>query len=335
MAPKIFATGVSGYIGGAALDAIVSAHPDYEITALVRDPKKATAITAKYPNVKTVDGNLDSGSIIEEESSKADIVLHFADCDHVPSAKSIVAGLSKRTGTSYLIHTSGSAILIDLTQTEKLGKVDSKVFDDIKDVAEITSFSEAEHPHRNVDKIVIEANSATLKVAIVCPPTIYGEGAGTGNTRSNQVPNITSQILTRKGGFQLADGTAIWSNVHVRDLANLYLLLTEDAVAGGKKASWGPEGYYLAENGQHAWGKLAATIATKAKALGYLKSDAVDTLSNEEILKMHPWGPVLWGSNSRSVASRARKELGWTPTSPSLDETLDFVIKQEAKKLGL
>lgn len=50
---------------------------------------------------------------------------------------------------------------------------------------------------------------------------------------------------------------------------------------------------------------------------------------------MHPWGPVLWGSNSRSVASRARKELGWTPAGPSLDETLDFVIKQEANKLGL
>lgn len=50
---------------------------------------------------------------------------------------------------------------------------------------------------------------------------------------------------------------------------------------------------------------------------------------------MHAFGPILWGSNSRSVASRARKELGWVPAGPPLDETLDSVIDQEAKKLGL
>lgn len=244
-------TGVSGYIGGTALDRIISAHPEYDITALVRDPQKATAITTKYPNVKTVSGDLDSGSLIEGESSKADIVLHFADCDHVPSAKSIVAGLSKRATPSYLIHTSGSAILIDMSLTEKFGGYDPKVFDDVKDIAELTSFSEAEHLHRDVDKVIIGSNSNTLKTAIVCPPTIYGAGSGAGNTRSNQVPNLTNKILQRKRAFQVTEGKAIWSNVHVDDLAKLYLLLTEDAVAGGKKATWGAEGYYLSENGEH------------------------------------------------------------------------------------
>lgn len=71
------------------------------------------------------------------------------------------------------------------------------------------------------------------------------------------------------------------------------------------------------------------------KTKGYIKSDAVVSLSIEEVTKIHPFGPVLWGSNSRSVASRARKELGWNPVAPSLDETLDAVIDAEVKILGL
>ena len=246
-------TGASGYIGGTALDVIIKAHPEYEITALVRSPEKGSAVTKKYPNVKIVSGDLDSGSLIEEESSKADIVLHFADCDHVSSAKSIVAGLAKRATPSYLIHTSGTAILADINLASEFGKAASdKIYDDIDNVQEITSLPESGHLHRDVDSIVIGANSNTVRTAIVCPPTIYGPGSGSGNIRSNQVPGLVKSSLERGQAFQVANGATIWNNVHVQDLANLYLLLTEAAAQpGGGKATWGPEGYYFAENGEH------------------------------------------------------------------------------------
>jgi nucleoside-diphosphate-sugar epimerase len=336
MTPKIFATGASGYIGGTALDVIITKHPEYEITALIRDPKKGIALTTKYPSVKIVAGTLDSGDIIKEESSKADIVLHFADCDHVPSAKSIVAGLSERTAPSYLIHTSGSAILVDITRTDEFGKFAAeKIYDDIKDVGEITSLPLTGHLHRDVDIVILGANSSTLKTAIVCPPTIYGRGSGSGNNRSNQVPGLTQQTLKRGEAFQVAEGKSVWNNVHINDLANHYLLLVEDAATGGKNATWGTKGYYFSENGEHAWGELAAKIAAKAKAKGYLKTDNVASLSNEEIAKINPFGAILWGSNSRGTASRAGKFLGWKPVGPSLDDTLDDLIDSEAKSLGL
>lgn len=71
------------------------------------------------------------------------------------------------------------------------------------------------------------------------------------------------------------------------------------------------------------------------KAKGHIESDAVLPLSIEEVTNIHPFGAILWGSNSRSVASRARKELGWNPVAPSLDEILDALIDAEAKNLGL
>jgi N-acetyl-gamma-glutamylphosphate reductase len=72
---KIFATGVTGYIGGDALFAIARAHPDYDVTCLVRNSDKGALVAKDYPKFKLVYGDLDAVNVIEEESKKADIVL--------------------------------------------------------------------------------------------------------------------------------------------------------------------------------------------------------------------------------------------------------------------
>lgn len=50
-------------------------HPDYEYTALVRTEDKAKQVTTKYPNVKTVIGNLDNYDLIKEQAATNDIIL--------------------------------------------------------------------------------------------------------------------------------------------------------------------------------------------------------------------------------------------------------------------
>jgi uncharacterized protein YbjT (DUF2867 family) len=67
-------TGATGYVGGDALYAIVKAHPEYEITALVRNSDKGAQVAVDYPKVKLVYGDLDSTDLLEEESKKADVV---------------------------------------------------------------------------------------------------------------------------------------------------------------------------------------------------------------------------------------------------------------------
>jgi nucleoside-diphosphate-sugar epimerase len=80
---------------------------------------------------------------------------------------------------------------------------------------------------------------------------------------------------------------------------------------------------------------LAKKIAEKAKVKGYLKTNDVVSLSVDDIKEIHPFGAVLWGTNSRGKASRARKVLGWAPKGAPLEETLDALIDSEAKLLGL
>lgn len=75
LSDQIHSTGTTGYIGGDGLYAISNAHPDWELSALVRNKDKAAVLSSKYPKIRVVHGDLDSSDIIEEEVKKADIVF--------------------------------------------------------------------------------------------------------------------------------------------------------------------------------------------------------------------------------------------------------------------
>lgn len=68
-------TGASGYIGGDVLHVLKTAHPEYECSVLLRDSTKAASVTERYPDVRVVLGDLDSASLIEQEVSRADVVV--------------------------------------------------------------------------------------------------------------------------------------------------------------------------------------------------------------------------------------------------------------------
>ncbi|KAK6417826.1 hypothetical protein LTR95_017280, partial [Oleoguttula sp. CCFEE 5521] len=92
MAIKIFITGTTGYIAGDTFSLLQSKHPEYEYSALVRSEDKARLVKKAYPSTRTVIGGLDDSELLQEEASKADIVLHAADAsDHEGAAKAIAA----------------------------------------------------------------------------------------------------------------------------------------------------------------------------------------------------------------------------------------------------
>jgi uncharacterized protein YbjT (DUF2867 family) len=68
-------TGATGYIGGDILYALADAHPEYEISALVRNSDKGAVVASKFAKVRLVYGGLDDAKVLEEESAKADIVI--------------------------------------------------------------------------------------------------------------------------------------------------------------------------------------------------------------------------------------------------------------------
>ncbi len=92
---------------------------------------------------------------------------------------------------SFYIHTSGAFLLATPELARKtFGEASTKVSDDWDGISDVLSVPDSA-PHRSADKIVIEANRADIKTAIVCPPTIYGQGRGPSNQRSHQIPEMT------------------------------------------------------------------------------------------------------------------------------------------------
>jgi hypothetical protein len=86
-------TGATGYIGGDALYTLVKAHPDWEISALVRSKEKGNMVTSQHPSVRLVHGDLDSAQLLEEEAAKADIVFRMAIPSELLSCWLFILGL--------------------------------------------------------------------------------------------------------------------------------------------------------------------------------------------------------------------------------------------------
>lgn len=339
--PKLFITGATGYIGGEVLYALTHAFPSLSITALVRNSTKGATVASQYPKIRLVYGDLSSAELIAAEAQAADIVVHTANCDDEASARAIIQGMSQKPAgeKGYLIHTSGTGILCWQDYERKsYGEENDKVYNDWEGVGEMLQIPDSA-VHRNVDKIVLAAHAqypSKISTAIVCPPCIYGPGRGPDNQRSMQVYRMAENVLKRGKSFQVREGKNKWTEVHVQDLAGVYVALVEAALSqGGGRATWNEEGYYFAENGEFVWGDVARAVAKAAMEKGFIKRDDVESIGVEEADQLTEAGSYLWGMNSRARAVRARKLLGWKPKEKKLFDTIPDIVDSEARLLGL
>ncbi|KAF9439170.1 hypothetical protein BGZ76_010069 [Entomortierella beljakovae] len=332
MAPiKVFITGITGYIGSTTLDLLLNKErtaaldapgipPRFTFRALVRSPEVAEK-DIRPLGVEPIIGSLDDLDILEREAQNADIVLSFADADHLPSIKAILKGLkhTPRPADSrkrpILIHTSGTGVLLD----NAFGAFSSTTIYHDNDTALLSSLPPTQL-HRDVDLEVISPSLVGhVDTYIVAPPTIWGYGTGAGNHISHQIPLQVRVSLKNKQALQIGNGLNIWSKVHVIDLAHFYVTLLEHAMTepqeGVGKLPKNEDAYYFAQEGDDfKYGEVAQEIAHSFKRLGINDSDAVTSTSQEEELK---WWPaksgIFIGGNSRSRSVKGRELLGWEP----------------------
>lgn len=67
--------GATGHIGGAVLDLLITSYPKISINTLVRTSELGHELVARYPNVTTIVGDLNSYAVLESMSRDADIVI--------------------------------------------------------------------------------------------------------------------------------------------------------------------------------------------------------------------------------------------------------------------
>lgn len=217
------------------------------------------------------------------------------------------------------------------------GPVPEQKYHDINDIERIVTLPDEAH-HRDVDIRVQKAISPSVKVAIICPPTIYGKGSGVLNTRSIQVPDMVKGTLVKGFAPIVGAGKTEWDNIHIDDLADLYVRIveaTQDPTKNNNPKIFGLHGYFFAANGVHKWSDIAKWIAEEARRQGYLPESLTKSVTQKEVEEMDGVSTPSYGQNSKGVPERAKKYLGWQPTRDSLKEQIPNLVHQEAKTLGL
>jgi nucleoside-diphosphate-sugar epimerase len=143
-------------------------------------------------------------------------------------------------------------------------------------------------------------------------------------------------ILTEEFVPTIGQGKARWNNIHVSDLAHLFVLLTEAAVDKNVDAKlWNQQGYYLVENGEHIWAELARLMGKRAKELGLVAKELEErNLSKDKAMEQAGFEAVSWGFNSRGKAERAKKVVGWQPSGPSIEDCVDEILKDEKGRIN-
>jgi nucleoside-diphosphate-sugar epimerase len=120
---------------------------------------------------------------------------------------------------------------------------------------------------------------------MLMPPLIFGRGAGPFNTISIQIPSMVRGALAAKKSGMVKDCTAVWSHVHVQDLAELYkLLFTKVFIekAGEEQVPSGKNGIYFAETGEASWVSVAEEVGKVGKELGKLKTEKLEEIDIQE-----------------------------------------------------
>ena len=287
---KIFITGASGFVGGTVARRLLDA--GHSVRGLVRDAGKAEQLKAL--GIEPVLGSLEDSDLLVREARSADGVINAADSDHLPAIEALVEGL--RGSDKPLLHTSGSSVIGDDARGNRLSE---SIFD------EDTPFvvEAAKQPRRDIDLRVLDAANEGIRAVVLCPSNIYGSGTGL-NPRSVQIPFLVDQARETNVVRIVGQGVNRWSNVHIEDVVELYLLALHKAPAGA---------FYFIENGEASFAEIGGAIARRLK-LGPVQSWTAEEAA-ERWGKRHAYYTL--GSNSRVRAKRARKELGWAPRHTS------------------
>ena len=294
----VFLTGATGYFGGTIAQKLIQA--GHDVVGLIREGGRATGEEMKTRGIKPVIGTLDDLDVLAEQAAAADVIINTANVDHRPSVDVFLKAIEDKM--KMLVQTGGSAIVADCAE----GEPSDKIYDESSPISPLPL-----RVDRNQTKDdVLAAGARGLRAVVVAPPMVYGGGLGV-NSESIQIPMMINVAKKYGAARYVGKGANRWSNCHIEDLADMYMLAMEKGVPGG---------YYYAENGEEDMKTICQSIS---KMLGY--GDKIQSIGIEQAREDYGTVPAdySFGSNSRVRGVRAREELGWAPHQPSLLEEIE------------
>jgi nucleoside-diphosphate-sugar epimerase len=283
---KVALTGANGFIGSHILTELHSG--GHQVTALVRDDGQAAAAADRGAIPVVVD--LYDRPAVTKVLDGADGAIHTASPGDATSANldaaviDAVTSAFGGTGRPYL-HISGEWIYGPNTA--------------------ITERSALHAPPMVAWKPPIEdrvLDAEQMRGVVVVAGVAYGDGGG-------GIPGLLLGSPRDENGrlVMLGTGQQHWSTVHAADLADFFRRALEDESARGR---------YIVANG------VDPTVAelTEAAAVAAGAPGAVPGSAEEARARLGDYFAEVLLLDQGTDTARARDELGWDPSHPSLTE---------------
>jgi len=277
-------TGATGFIGSHVL-ADLYKH-GHEVTALVRDDAQAEAVTARGATPVVVD--LYDRPTVARLLGRADGAIHTASPGDATSANldsavaDAVIDAFAGTGKPYL-QISGLWIYGANPSITEASPVNAPA---------MVAWKEP------IERRVLGATG--VRGAVIVSSVAYGDGGGA-------IPGLLLGSPRDDAGrlIMLGTGQQHWSTVHAADLADFFRRVLEDESAHGR---------YVIGNG------VNPTVAelTQAAAVAAGAPGAVPGSDGEARGRLGDYFAEVLLLDQGTDAARARAELGWHPTHPSL-----------------
>jgi nucleoside-diphosphate-sugar epimerase len=283
---KVVLTGATGFIGSHVL-ADLYKH-GHEVTALVRDDAQADTVAAR--GATPVVADLYDRPAVASLLGTADGAIHTASPGDATSADldsavvDAVTGAFAGTGKPYL-QISGLWIY---------GANPSITEDSPVNAPAMVSWKEP------IERRVLGATD--IRGVVIVSSVAYGDGGG-------GIPGLLLGSPRDDAGdlVMLGTGQQHWSTVHAADLADFFRRALENESARGR---------YVIGNGVHP------TVAelTQAAAVAAGAPGAVPGSDDEARARLGDYFAEVLLLDQGTDAARARTELGWYPSHPSLSD---------------
>ena len=283
---KVVLTGATGFVGSHVL-ADLYKH-GHEVTALVRDDAQADTVAARGATPVVID--LYDRPAVARLLGNADGAIHTASPGDATSADldsavvDAVTGAFAGTGKPYL-PISGLWIYGANPAITETSPVNAPA---------MVSWKEP------IERRVLGATD--IRGVVIVSSVAYGDGGG-------GIPGLLLGSPRDDAGHlvMLGTGQQHWSTVHAADLADFFRRALENESARGR---------YVIGNGVHP------TVAelTQAAAVAAGAPGAVPGSDDEARARLGDYFAEVLLLDQGTDAARARTELGWYPSHPSLSD---------------
>ncbi|MGV9690939.1 NAD-dependent epimerase/dehydratase family protein [Streptomyces sp. NPDC003444] len=279
---NIFVIGATGFVGGHLARHLAA--EGHTVSGLARTDSAATTLLQQ--GITPVAADLDARRPAAIDAARAaDTVIYAAQAQPEQETATVADLTRALAGTGKtLILLSGSGVLMQRT----LGAWSPDVFaeDDAFVTEPLAAF------RKDAEDAVLASAAHGVRAMVIRPGQIWGPGD------HGHLSMVYQSVATFGAAAYIGDGLAVYSHVHIDDVARLFSLALAKGRAGGLYHAVAGEtpNRWIAENVAHDLG-----VNTRSLTPG------------EAEQAWGPFGALLMAASSRLRSTAAHRELGWQP----------------------